>query len=293
MRGPRLECPPASSRIRLRFHPGWVAEWLCSGLQLRVRRFDSDPSLHFPLLRAPGASLPRVLTAFLALWLLPAIACGDNTAGVFGPVVSPGQESLEYRAGFDPDRSDLIQRLHYQRPIGDGDDLRWRLVAQSRKTADGTLDFDFLQGELQWQLSDLAEGWHQAVRFDARVASDDRPGLVAFSYTQDRKINAQWAVRGLFLTALFVGNDAPSGLDLQARAHLRYQPDPALTLGLEWFSFFGRSADLPDFKDQTHQLGPFMGLRIGARWQLFASTLRGMTRGSDDWSFRLWLTRSL
>jgi hypothetical protein len=24
-----------------------VAEWLCSGLQLRVRRFDSDPSLHF------------------------------------------------------------------------------------------------------------------------------------------------------------------------------------------------------------------------------------------------------
>lgn len=28
---------------------GWMAEWLCSGLQLRVRRFDSDPSLHkFP-----------------------------------------------------------------------------------------------------------------------------------------------------------------------------------------------------------------------------------------------------
>ena len=27
--------------------PGWVAEWLCSGLQLRVRRFDSDPRLQF------------------------------------------------------------------------------------------------------------------------------------------------------------------------------------------------------------------------------------------------------
>ena len=24
-----------------------MAEWLCSGLQLRVRRFDSDPRLHF------------------------------------------------------------------------------------------------------------------------------------------------------------------------------------------------------------------------------------------------------
>ena len=25
---------------------GWVAEWLCSGLQSRVQRFDSAPSLH-------------------------------------------------------------------------------------------------------------------------------------------------------------------------------------------------------------------------------------------------------
>ncbi|SBV36478.1 hypothetical protein STPYR_11408 [uncultured Stenotrophomonas sp.] len=25
---------------------GLVAEWLCSGLQIRVRRFDSDPGLH-------------------------------------------------------------------------------------------------------------------------------------------------------------------------------------------------------------------------------------------------------
>ena len=27
--------------------PGQVAEWLCSGLQSRLRRFDSDPGLHF------------------------------------------------------------------------------------------------------------------------------------------------------------------------------------------------------------------------------------------------------
>jgi hypothetical protein len=26
---------------------GSVAEWSCSGLQIRQRRFDSDPSLHF------------------------------------------------------------------------------------------------------------------------------------------------------------------------------------------------------------------------------------------------------
>ena len=32
------------SRSRF-FSSGWVAEWLCSGLQSRGRRFDSDPSL--------------------------------------------------------------------------------------------------------------------------------------------------------------------------------------------------------------------------------------------------------
>ena len=35
-----------------------MAEWLCSGLQLRVRRFDSDPSLHFPRL-CPGGGIGR------------------------------------------------------------------------------------------------------------------------------------------------------------------------------------------------------------------------------------------
>ncbi len=32
-------------RITTTWFFGWVAEWLCSGLQSRVRRFDSDPSL--------------------------------------------------------------------------------------------------------------------------------------------------------------------------------------------------------------------------------------------------------
>ena len=30
--------------------PGGVAEWSCSGLQSRLRRFDSDPRLQFPRL---------------------------------------------------------------------------------------------------------------------------------------------------------------------------------------------------------------------------------------------------
>ena len=42
---------------------GWVAEWLCSGLQSRVPRFDSGPSLH--LYRTDGGPL-RLITKVTA-----------------------------------------------------------------------------------------------------------------------------------------------------------------------------------------------------------------------------------
>ena len=32
--------------LKILYELGWVAEWLCSGLQSRLRRFDSGPSLH-------------------------------------------------------------------------------------------------------------------------------------------------------------------------------------------------------------------------------------------------------
>ena len=48
---------PVSPQTRIWSQKGWMAEWLCSGLQLRVRRFDSDSSLQFP-----GASTSRLFS---------------------------------------------------------------------------------------------------------------------------------------------------------------------------------------------------------------------------------------
>lgn len=45
--GEVLHFPLLMFRVHSSEHTsGEVAEWLCSGLQLRVRRFDSDPRLH-------------------------------------------------------------------------------------------------------------------------------------------------------------------------------------------------------------------------------------------------------
>ena len=38
---------------------GWVAEWSCSGLQSRVRRFDSGPSLQIKQYASPGGEIGR------------------------------------------------------------------------------------------------------------------------------------------------------------------------------------------------------------------------------------------
>ena len=64
-------------------HQGAVAEWLCSGLQSRVRRFDSDPRLHLPFVfdleywqamtRGPGGGIGRH-------WRLK-ISCSKERAG--------------------------------------------------------------------------------------------------------------------------------------------------------------------------------------------------------------------
>ncbi|MED5575081.1 MAG: hypothetical protein VX955_13200, partial [Pseudomonadota bacterium] len=56
------------------------AEWLCSGLQLRVRRFDSDSSLHFF-----SASNLRDLVASLVTGTLPFKRLPDSLTGCRWP----------------------------------------------------------------------------------------------------------------------------------------------------------------------------------------------------------------
>lgn len=65
---------------------GWVAEWLCSGLQLRVHRFDSGLSLHLnytlrvsnhqPKIVLPPLLATRIITQISSRksWLLVAEA---------------------------------------------------------------------------------------------------------------------------------------------------------------------------------------------------------------------------
>lgn len=75
----------AVASVRLHKPTGLVAEWLCSGLQSRVRRFNSDPGLHLRKILCDRriAKRPRLTGVFIAVhyprcWAMPSIRPGGE-----------------------------------------------------------------------------------------------------------------------------------------------------------------------------------------------------------------------
>lgn len=218
-------------------------------------------------------------------------AWATTTGGVFGPAVSPGEQELAYRAAYDHDSFAFAQRLHFQRSVNDT--WRWRGIVQTRKTDDGDADFDFVQAEFFIDLSEDQDRWRQGLRIDLRVRDDDRPGQVGVNWVHQFKLSRNWRARLLALPAVQVGSNARSGVQLESRASLIYTGAERWSAGLEMFNIYGFTADMPDFDEQNHQLGPTLNASFGGGWQLLAGLLVGVSDGAPDSSFRLWLSKAL
>lgn len=213
----------------------------------------------------------------------------DNTSGVFGPTVDEGHRSVQYRAGWDADSYRFAQRIHYQQAI-DGD-LRWRVIAQTRKTLDRDFDLDYVRGELLWQLSDIREGWRHALRFDARIRSEGRPALVAINWANEFDMGDRWRARFIAITSAELGDGRSRGLDFETRASMSYRWRPGISLGAELFSEYGRIDDIPSVSRQSHQAGPTMSFSVGEGWQVYGGTLFGLTDATPDTQLRFWTSR--
>ena len=236
------------------------------------------------------------LSAFLIL-LAAFPAAAQTTGGVFGPGVSAGDRTLEYRAAFAPvDGSDdvrFVHRLHYQHALNES----WRLrgVLQGSDVETGRQEFNFFQAELQWQFLEKNErGLVSALRLDGRITEgDDGPDLIGLNWTTDWNIDADWRIRGVLLVGKQIGEGRLGGVNLETRTSLTYRADENLRIGIESFNFYGNtSAGLGSFKDQRHQLGPSASLTLGNRWSLFGGILFGLSNPAPDTDYRLWITKS-
>ncbi|MEL7538758.1 MAG: hypothetical protein AAFZ58_01985 [Pseudomonadota bacterium] len=239
------------------------------------------------LARSTVSRLLTIAFAWLALASPPALA--QNTAGVFGPVVNEGHRSAQYRIAFEADTDAFAHRLHYQESVGD--DLMWRIVGQARKTEDSDNDFDFIQGELFWQLNTGRSGWDSGFRFDALVRHEGRPGLAGVHWMNDFHPAERWRLRAVAMTGVQIGDGAADGVFLQFRSQINYRTTQGYSVGLETYSGFGSTDDLAGIKDQSHEVGPYLEAAFAERWTVFASALAGLTDGSQDLNLKLWITR--
>jgi hypothetical protein len=230
----------------------------------------------------------RIAIFSLALVTTP-MAAAQNTGGIFSPVVNDDHRSAQYRVTYNPDTEGLAQRAHYQQSING--DLMWRGLVSARKTSDSDVDFDFVQAELFWELSDDDDRWKRGLRFDARIRDDDRPGLLGMHWTNQFPVTDNWNARFVALSAIDVGDDARDGVFLQTRGNVFTRLDTGQTVGVEVFNSYGSTDDFRDFEEQTHQIGPFASFPVAEDWSLFTGALLGLTDASADAELRLWVVR--
>lgn len=218
------------------------------------------------------------------------VAAAQNTGGIFPPIVNEGHKSAQYRITYNPDTEGVAQRVHYQQAING--DLMWRGLVSARKTGDSDVDFDFVQAELFWELSDNDDDWRTGFRFDARIRDDDRPGLFGAHWTNQFPVTENWNGRFVVLSSVDIGDDARDGVFLQTRGNLFTRLDGGQTVGVEFFNSYGSTDDFRDLDDQSHQIGPFASFPVAEDWSLFTGALVGLTDASADAELRLWVTRA-
>jgi len=216
-------------------------------------------------------------------------AAAQNTGGIFPPMVNEGHKSAQYRVTYNPDTEGLSQRLHYQQAING--DLMWRGLVSARKTGESDVDFDFIQAELFWELSDDDDAWKTGLRFDARIRDDDRPGLVGVHWTNQFPVTDNWYGRFVALSAVDIGDDARDGIFLQTRGNLFTRLETGQTIGVELFNSYGSTDNFLDLDKQGHQIGPFASFPVNEDWSLFTGALFGLTDASADAELRFWITR--
>ena len=232
---------------------------------------------------------------YLVIVLFSSTSFAQNTGGVFSPIVNAGHKSIQYRAAVEPDNKagevGFAQRFHYQEAING--DFMWRLIGQSRKTDVTDFDFDYVQAELFWDLSEDKQRYHTGLRFDARLRDGERANQIGVNWINQYKLGNNWYGRAVLLTSTQVGENSVNGMHLETRWQLAKRIQGGQSLGIEMYNTFGNTRDFGDFDEQSHTIGPIFVSPLIPGWSLFTGALFGVSDAAPDSEFRFWLTRKL
>ena len=215
--------------------------------------------------------------------------------GIFPPIVSEGHQSIQYRAAVNSESNvsdfGFAQRLHYQRAING--DFMWRIIGQTRRTAESDVDFDLFAAELYWELSNDDDNHKHALRLDGHIRDRGQSDRIGLDWSHQWSLKNDWSVRAILLTGIEVGDNSADGINLQTRTRLTKKLENNVTVGFENYSNYGNTGgDIGSFNDQNHTIGPVISFPVGNGFSIFGGPLFGISDAAPDVETRLWITNS-
>ena len=233
-------------------------------------------------------SISVVIISLASAFMMTGIANAQSLAGNVGSAgVTDGERGVEFRIGIDDD-GNSGSRIHYDHSFTGWYQLR--TIASFSRPDSSQMDFSSLTLENWFQWSEEKKdnsGFHGGIRF-AYGISDGGPDEAEVRLTLTDKFADGWEWRTNLIGELEAGDGSVGGVELEARAQLSkslgFKPlnSDSFRLGIETFSEFGNSRDIPDLEQQAHQIGPVIKMSWDNGAYIQSAVRFGVTDGADD-----------
>lgn len=228
----------------------------------------------------------------------PGSAWSQSLTGNVGSAgISAGERSVEWRAGMD-DGGNLASRVHFDQAINGW--YQFRVIGSFERPDGEAWDYTGLTVENWFQWSEERNdnsGFNGGFRLSYGLADDTGPDEIEARLTLTDKFAGDWEWRANIIAEAEAGESSEGGLALETRAQLsRAMRINALgsddwRIGLEAFSEYGNTREIPGLKDQAHQIGPVLKVEWDNGVYLQTAARVGISRGADDGMIKLFIGR--
>lgn len=222
---------------------------------------------------------------------LPSFALAQNTSGPVGPTVKGNDTSASYRVALNAETGNWAQRFHIQKSINEK--IRTRLVMRIKETSSSKHKFDYIQGELLWQMTDDQDIIQTGLRLDGRLRGRGRPGQIDLHLANQWSLSEKLRMRASLLSSFQIGKNRNRHASFQLRGSLSRRYEDQSRIGAEYFFDLGSSDNFRLFeKTSRTSIGPFVDLSVSPRKSVRMSALVGLTKASPNLELRVFVTQS-
>jgi hypothetical protein len=241
-------------------------------------------------------STPLVGLALSALLSASPAAAQSLTGNVGSAGITKGERAVEVRAGFN-EAGDAASRLHFDHAFSDWYQLR---VIAGFAQPDGE-DWDYrgltFENWFQWREEQRdGAGFNGGLRFAYTFNDGGGPDEAAVRLTVTDRFADGWEWRANLIAEVETGTGSEGGVGLESRAQLTRSLTSLgaedTRFGVELFSEYGDTRDIPSFDEQAHQIGPVLKHEWDNGVFLQTAVRFGLTDATDDHMAKLFIGRA-